>query len=130
MPPTLKDESNLLPSPPAPKADMKQRNRMLLALAVLLVAVIIVLIKDRGLWFAASAEVERASQTESVAPPGPAPSLPAPATPAAAVTATPAKKKSAAKVERGGGNDGAPMVTATERAVLPPLDVEVVAGNQ
>jgi periplasmic protein TonB len=131
MPITLKDDSNLeAPSaPPAPRTDLRQRHRMLLAMAVLLVAVIIVFVKDRELWFASTPDPDT-NQTTTPSAPGPAPSLPAVSTvtPSAAPPAT--KKRPTPQAASPASNAAAPMISATERAVLPPLEVEVVAGNQ
>lgn len=131
MPITLKDDSSL--APPAPGTEVRQRHRMLLALAVLLVAVIIVFVKDRELWFASSPGPDSEINNQSVAPsaPGPAPSLPAVGMATSSATPSVAKKRPAPRVSFPAGNTpAAPMISATERAVLPPLEVEVVAGNQ
>jgi len=133
MPITLKDDSNLeAPSaPPAPRTDLRQRHRMLLAMAVLLVAVIIVFVKDRELWFASTPGPDSdTNQTAALSAPGPAPSLPAATavTPSAAPPVT--KKRPTPQAASSASNPPAPMISATERAVLPPLEVEVVAGNQ
>ena len=99
-----------------------QRKRMLIALGILVVALAAVVLKDWDFWFPTSTEVQEAAtpyKSKYIAPPTPvAPSTSAPehrpgksAAPAAAV-------------------DAPPMAATTERAVLPPLQVEVVAGNQ
>ncbi|MGH9500430.1 MAG: TonB family protein [Terriglobales bacterium] len=131
MPITLKDENNL--SPPAPRADVKQRKRMLLALAVLLIAVIVVLIKDHELWFAAAPEPDSSGQSgAATGPPGPVPTIPAAETATPGSATAPTKKHSAPRVSSAAAGTpvAPPMISATERAVLPPLEVEVVAGNQ
>ncbi len=135
MPITLKDDSNLeaQSAPRAPRSEGKQRRRMLLGLAVLLAAVVVLFIKDRQLWLSSGPvpESEINSQSAAPPPPGPAPSLPATEVVApAAAPATP-KKRSAPRVSSTTDNTPAgPVITATDRAVLPPLEVEVVAGNQ
>jgi protein TonB len=138
MPITAKDDSSLeaQDAPPVPRTDVRQRRRMLLALAVLLMAVVIVFVKDRESWnISGSAGDSENSQSAVVAPPGPVPTVPAaemPAPTAATPAATATSKKrltpppSSAKAIAPAG----PMISATDRAVLPPLDVEVVAGNQ
>lgn len=142
MPITLKDDSNLeAPGvPPVPRTDVKQRRRMLLAMAVLLIAVMIVFVKDRELWFSSGPSPEAESNNQSAVPaaPGPAPTIPAAdvVTPAvtsaaSAANASAAKKRpTPASSSPAAGTAVAPMIAATDRAVLPPLDVEVVAGNQ
>lgn len=101
-----------------PDAD-EQRKRMLIALGILLLALAAVIIKDWDFWFPSrpeTAEEVALRKSKMAAEQSPATTetnherritkAPAPATPAAPFTAT------------------------TERAVLPPLQVEVVAGNQ
>jgi periplasmic protein TonB len=137
MPITLKNNGAIeTPSlPPALRKDVKQRRRMLLAMAVLLVAVVIVLVKDRELWFASGADSESSNQnSQSATPsaPGPIPSIP-PAETATPTVAAPSsvKKRPTPRVSSAPGDAAtAPMISATDRAVLPPLDVEVVAGNR
>lgn len=136
MPITLKDDRNLEAptAPPVPRTDLKQRRRMLLALAVLLTAVVIVFIKDRQSWFSSSSSAldsDVTNQSAVSAPPGPVPSIPSTeaAVPAAVPSTT--KKHPTPKASPAADNaPAAPMITATERAVLPPLEIEVVAGNQ
>ena len=145
MPTTLKHDGDLEAHgvPPVLRSDVKQRRRMLAALAVLLAAVIIVFIKDRQLWFSSAAgrEPEANNLNAAPPPPGPVPSLPTAATVVPAVAspsvASTTKKKSTPKnspaTESSPATDtpaAGPVITATDRAVLPPLDVEVVAGNQ
>ncbi len=112
----------------------KQRRQMLIALALLLLALILVLVKDRDFWFppapATSSESEPVEQiapeaqtqgqTQTTTTPA-KPSVPQhsrakPHTPPPpAVTPSPAPAL-------------APVVTS--RTVLPPLEVEVVAGDE
>ena len=123
----------------------KQRRRMLVALGLLLLALIVVLIKDRQFWFS--------SNTPQEPPPEEVSSAPAPAattqTPSTAAPAPPAHKSTAstkAKSKKSSGTSSAkapapqaaaaaepqppgPAITATNRTVLPPLEVEVVAGS-
>jgi TonB family protein len=120
----------------------KQRRRMLIALALLLAALIVVLIKDRQFWFSSNTPQE-ATPEEVSTPPAPetttqAPATTVPARPVKVLSPT-AKAKSkkivpkaaathvepAAETQAGGG----PVITATNRTVLPPLEVEVVAGG-
>ena len=107
----------LLPHSSAPG----QRNRMLMALGVLLVALMAVVLKDWDFWFPPKAEVQdvsipsrKATATASV------PAVP----PAAAVhdrKPSKAPEKTATKT---------PLAATAERTALPPLQVEVVAGNR
>jgi protein TonB len=136
MPITLKDDSNLEAQSALPvvRTDMKQRRRMLLAMAVLMVAVVIVFIKDRELWFSSNSDSDSSNQSiQSAAPspPGPIPSIPAAETAAPVVAPATAKKRPTPRGSSAADKTPAPpMISATDRAVLPPLEVEVVAGNQ
>jgi len=105
------------------------RSRMLLALALLLTALVVMLVRDRTYWFGGDemqAEGESIGTPESRAAP-----VPNPATPAA--TAKPAqaarnRKSETAKHAEKALSEGTSVV-ATDRGVLPPLEVEVVNGK-
>jgi protein TonB len=127
-------------SPPLPDAlfEHQQRRRMLIALLVLLLALISVLVKDRQFWFPPAPSTE--SETAEQSPPRPVPAPPAKTvTPVvqpkpAAPAPVPVRSKSKRVVRTDVSADAQPptgaIITATNRAVLPPLEVEVVAGNQ
>jgi TonB family protein len=112
------ERSTPLPVQPAlPDAEV-QRKRMLIALGILLVALVAVVLKDWDFWFPPSAEVQEAafrSKTKSTV----APITGTPATPAHERKAKPAPPATTEP----------PFSATTERAALPPLEVEVVAGN-
>jgi protein TonB len=126
------------PLPPAP-FEQQQRRRMLMALLVLVLALVSVLIKDRQFWFppGPSAESETPEQSApqasppaiqaTTATPVAPPKLPAPAPPRGRAKS---KRLAAAAFPKGTQDGMSPVITATNRAVLPPLEVEVVAGNQ
>jgi periplasmic protein TonB len=126
-------------APPHAAFEQQQRRRMLIALVVLLVALISVLIKDRQFWFPPSPSSESETPEQGV-PPGSPLATPAktatPVAPPKLVGAAPAhvppKSKRLATTAPSTGTQAAmsPVITATNRAVLPPLEVEVVAGNQ
>jgi periplasmic protein TonB len=124
------------PSPLFVENDQRQRRRMVIALVVLLIALGLVLIKDRDFWFPASdvadSEAIEDSTAESVDEPA------ATATTGASTVVTPAAPKVRKKAHPAPVTvakaapptvPSAPAVTAS-RAVLPPLRVEVVAGDQ
>jgi protein TonB len=128
-------------TPPDAVFEHQQRTRMLLALVVLLLALISVLVKDRQFWFPPSPSTE--AETPEQSPPRPVAATPpttitpsAPATSATPAQARPARARPKPKrVMRPEPSPDAqvaagPVITATNRAVLPPLEVEVVAGNQ
>jgi TonB family protein len=103
-----------------------QRKRMLIALGILLVALGAVLVKDWDFWFLPGAEVQETaipskSKTADRSPTAAASTSTAPTTPAR--ERKPEKPAIPAAV-------AVPFSATTERAVLPPLQVEVVAGNR
>jgi len=120
--PSLRDDS-----------ERKQRRQMLVALALLLAALILVLIKDRDFWFPPEPPAQTESEpveepsTDVKAPPETATTTTAPQPPVHARpkskprTPPPAAEPSPAPAL-------APVVMT--RAVLPPLEVEVVAGDE
>jgi TonB family protein len=120
------ERSTPLPSQPASQDAEVQRKRMLIALGILLVALAAVVLKDWDFWFPPSAEEQEATFRSKRA-------LESKNTAAApAVPATPKREhkpsKSAASTAPAAAE--APFSASTERAALPPLQVEVVAGNR
>jgi protein TonB len=130
----------------ASSPEHQQRRRMLIALVVLLLALVLVLVKDRQLLFPSTADNTSSDATtedaepETTPTPAPvtvqkAPPLPAPAK----KTTEKSQKKGRTRAERkpivanlspDPQPNNAPIVVAATRAMLPPLEVEVVAGNQ
>ena len=115
-------------------SEQKQRRQMLIALALLLAALILVLIKDRDFWFPPAPVAQVQSEAEPVEEPLADVTTP-PETATASTPATvPARPKSKrhtpppAAVDPGPAPALAPVVMS--RAVLPPLEVEVVAGDE
>jgi TonB family protein len=103
----------------------QQPRKLMIALVLLLVALVAVLIKDRQFWFGSEESV-----IESDVPAVPSSlAVNAGSTPAASTPAQPAKTPVAsAKTSSQPATPAAPAVTAT-RTVLPPLELEVVAGS-
>jgi periplasmic protein TonB len=99
-----------------------QRKRMLIALGILLLALVAVVLKDWDFWFPTRGEVQEATyhSRTKVVPPPPAP------LPSTAHERKAAKSPSPATT----AESDAPFSATTERAALPPLQVEVVAGNR
>jgi TonB family protein len=108
----------LLPAAPDPEV---QRKRMLIALGILLVALVAVVLKDWDFWFPPSEDVQEAA----------APRKTAGSALAAAAPSAPTPGKSERKSNKAPEPEtAAPFRATAERTVLPPLQVEVVAGNR
>jgi TonB family protein len=141
---------------PQPTPPSKQPRKLLIALALLLAVLAVVLVKDSDFWFSSDEAESEAPNSQTVAR-APAAAAPAPAKPnEAAPTTAPAPAPLAAPVQtaknqKNPKNQPAPKtsvtlaaktpshedaakreapVVATNRVVLPPLDVEVVAGDK
>lgn len=102
-------------------ADTQQPRKLILALALLLIALVVILVKDRQFWFGAEqATIESDMPASQPAPKAVAPA-PAPAHPSAKKHVPNTKSPSP---------ETKPAEGATiTRTILPPLDVEVVAAN-
>jgi TonB family protein len=114
------ERSTPLPLQPASQDAEVQRKRMLMALGILLVALAAVVLKDWDFWFPPGGEVQEAairSKSKSMA------------AATASTPATPARERKPAKSPAPAATE-APFSASTERAALPPLQVEVVAGNR
>ena len=110
-------------------SENRQPRRLLFALVLLLVALAGVVLQDRQFWFGSEQSLLDSDTPETVAAPQTAKSVPAPTRPAQPVRALSAKKAvPAAKISAEPKPADAP-VTAINRTVLPPLDVEVIAGD-
>jgi periplasmic protein TonB len=127
-----KSDRDFLTAPPAPKpSEARQQRLMVGALVLLLAALALLLYKDRNFWFPETQEAE--DQTEQTAPATTA--LPAQPAGTNAVPAT-AKKRQSSRPQAKESAPAArstpsspPANAATQRTVLPPLEVEVVAGD-
>ena len=122
--------------------EVQQRRRLQLALAVLVIALFVVVISDvHDLRPPALATPDNATVGQNT--PSPIPSSGSPEVQDATTRQEPPRKASRAKRAKGkkpvvnASQSGAgsevsagPMIVATDRAVLPPLEVSVVAGNQ
>lgn len=113
----------------------KQRRQMLMALAVLCLALVLVLVKDWQFWFPANTTADavpavRTNSSSSSAKAQPKIDTPPSPTP---IPSSRSKQKTAvqpaAKSESLPAEILGPSITATQRKVLPPLEVEVIAGG-
>lgn len=123
MPVLQHREPEVVEASPTARVERRQRRQMLMALALLLIALILVLVKDRQFWFPSSTadsdQVEQdVADTGSVAQSTTRP-------PAKPVT----KPKSHAEPPATAAPAESPAAVVN-RAALPPLEIEVVAGNQ
>jgi len=111
----LTQPSLLLP----PSSAQGQRKRMLIALGVLLAALMAVVLKDWDFWFPPKAEVQDVTAPRRRA------------STAVAVTSAPAaavhERKPLKPLEKAAPET--PLTASTQRTALPPMQVEVVAGN-
>jgi TonB family protein len=120
----------------------KQNLRLLIALSLLLVALAVVLVKDREFWFGSDQALESDTGSEGIAKTDSA-AVPAKTVQAPVARVATAKNHLAPKpstqpaitepsskdaANPASTNPASPVV-ATSRVVLPPLDVEVVAGD-
>jgi protein TonB len=111
--------------PPAAGVEQQQRKRMLIALALLVIALVVVFFKSRQAMTPEAAPAvneTRAAATQE-------PAQPEPVAPAPAAVAAPKKTAVASKTVILPKESSVPPTTVT-RAVLPPLEVEVIAGDQ
>jgi TonB family protein len=114
-----------------------QTVRLLTALTLLLVALTVVIVRDREFWFGSDEASESNAAGPENTPKPQSPAAPAKTAQGPLAQAATAKNHSAPKtpaqsVTVPAQNDAAgpvPPVVATNRVVLPPLDVEVVAGD-
>jgi len=130
-----KSDRPFLTSPMHKPVEGRQRRLMAGALALLLLALGLLLYKDRDFWFPDDTQ----DADEPLNQPAPAPAVPekaaAPASPAlvvATAASSTARKHVAAKPQPQATTppEPTPPITATtRRTVLPPLEVEVVAGD-
>jgi len=126
----LKPRPIAQPSRPRADRESKQPRRLVLALTVLLVLLVAVIARDHDFWFGndessldGDGNSSEFAQTKSVKT--------APVASATKSTAIPANKKSAASAKSKSASIEQPVepVVATNRTILPPLDVEVIAGD-
>jgi len=99
-----------------------QRRRLLLALVLLVVALVAVVLKDQEFWFGSDQSLIESDGTETAV----ASKTVAPSTSAQPKSNTAKARIPAAKTSAAPAPAEAPTVT---RTVLPPLDVEVIAGD-
>ena len=118
------DPSSLVRLQPTLQDVEAQRKRMLIALGILLLALGAVLVKDWDFWFPPAGEVQ-----ETAIPSRSKTADRRPAAPASTAPTTSARQRKPEKPTIPAAV-AVPFSATTERAALPPLQVEVVAGNR
>jgi TonB family protein len=117
---------------PAPARKGSQPRKLMLALGLLLVALVAILIKDRQFWFGSEeAVIESDLPAAQPTPATAAQSAPATSAAPGALSAPAHATKNPVATAKNSSQPAVPetpAVTAT-RTVLPPLDVEVIAGD-
>lgn len=126
--PMLEDGQPQLSSPGEIGPEAKQRRQMLIALALLLAALVLVLIRDRQFWFPSSSQSESAEQTTTTADSSESTGIGAQLTMSGRTPRTKPHSAPATPPAAAPADTTPPVVT--NRAALPPLEVEVVAGDQ
>jgi len=127
--------SGLGGSPIEPGSEPKQRRRMLAALAVLLLALILVVVKNREYLYPSTAASDSEASQATQEPAANSPTATASGQSVTPPVETPsAKPNSHPRVSFPAKEtvhpQEAPAIATTERAVLPALQVEVVAGDK
>jgi TonB family protein len=126
------DSALTVPPKSAPR-EQSQRRMMLVALSLLLVALVMVIYRDRDFWFPDTDDADDLDPVPATVTIQTQPS-PAPITSAAngrsLEAKTPGKRhEKVPAVNAAAENSSAAMIAANARTVLPPLEVEVVAGD-
>ncbi len=114
-------------------AQHKVHRQMLAALTLLLAALVLVLVKDRDFWFPSAPVLQSESEPIEEAVPAPNAKSETAGTITRPVAAAPLKKKAHVPpvISPAEASPAAmPVRTGASRAALPPLQVEVVAGDE
>jgi len=131
MPSLQKNEAREIQSSFGDDLVRKQRQQMLIALTLLLAALILVLVKDRQFWFPSPLDVQSAA--EPLEQTSPEPKSQSGAATAAMPPAVPASAKAKQLTPRAPADakqETTSGAVVTSRTKLPPLGVEVVAGDE
>jgi len=123
----IEPEFLLEPPPPPPlrsRDPQRRRKRLLVALAVLLVALFAVFLKDWDFWFPPASEPQSASASRGKG------RVEVPETGSQPHPAASAEIRDRKPVKPGTVPETTTLAASTERAALPDLQVEVIAGNQ
>jgi TonB family protein len=125
-------DNGAMRTPPAAESstDEKQNRVMRIALGLLFVALVVVTVKDWGFWSDFLFPEDQVADTSSPATTATVAAPPQTATPVAAPVQHHARAKHHAEENAVHAEPAiSPVITASSRTVLPPLQIEVVAGN-
>lgn len=127
------DSTGAEPAKSGPR-ELNQRRMMLVALVLLLVALIVVIYRDRDFWFPDTEDADDLDPVPTVTIQTQATPLSANPTAAEKSAGLKAPLKHPSKTASTSAADAAfiptaPLAASNARTVLPPLEVEVVAGN-
>jgi TonB family protein len=112
-------------------AVQKQRRQMLIALTLLLVTLVMILIKDREFWFPSAPVFQSTSESAEETSSEPQAQSEAFTSPKQTSGTAMLKAKQHQPVTSAGPSQASPAAPiVVSRTVLPPLEVEVVAGDQ
>lgn len=131
----LKPATGTIPNHSIPsRVEQSQPQKQLLALVLLLITFGALIVKDRAFWFGGGESIDSDVMASDITTPEitPAPGKSAPVAAMHAATPAPApvlKKKEAVRASSALAQPAAGAV-ATNRAALPPLDVQVISGDK
>lgn len=109
--------------------ELRQRRQMLIALALLLVALIMVVVKDRQFWFPSQPTAQSDALDQDTTATDGRPQAVNKASAAPLPVRKKTKERAAVSVVDATATQAAPPAVIN-RTTLPPLEVEVVAGNE
>jgi len=125
-----KTNGQFLTAPPGRRpAERSQQRLMIGALVLLLAALGLLLYHDRDFWFPDTQEAEDQANESAPATTAAAPLSAAPSAKQPTIAKTGHNAKAQAKAAPPAAPPNPPANTTTQRTVLPPLEVEVVAGD-
>lgn len=114
----------------AAEHEYRQRRRMIFALALLLVTLAMLLVKNRDFWFPSGPNEESADEELTPAATGAIATPPTEHLSEKAITPAAKPLKHAAAPAKAAAPENQMTPVVTSRAALPPLQVEVVAGDE
>ena len=124
----VQDAELIVPQDP-PEYQERQRRTMVVALCLLLVALAVVIVRDRDFWFPPNPETQADAIEPDSDSPEPQAGAKVPSGPVANKTASKSSKKKLVAPAKNEPKAAGPVVVAARQA-LPPLQIEIVAGDE